>query len=355
MSRFLAPRFTDITPYTPGEQPQNRQELIKLNTNENPYAPSPRVMMALNRDAICDLRLYSDPACKVFLQTLACTMGVKETQVFAANGSDEALAFSFLAFCAQGAAFADVTYGFYPVFARRWGIAFHEIALSDDDTLAVEDYAGEKGTVFVANPNAPTGLALPRSAIETLLLQDKNRLVVVDEAYVDFGGESAVPLLAQYENLLVIGTFSKSRNLAGARLGYAIGSEALIADLNTIKFSFNPYNVNRLTLLAGTAALQDAPYFHACCNNIIATRADTAATLTEYGFTVRDSKTNFLFVAPPSPHTGRDYYEALRAENILVRHFDAPRTRNFVRISIGTKQQMQRLLAVTKIWLGGTL
>ncbi|MEF9969351.1 MAG: histidinol-phosphate transaminase [Ruthenibacterium sp.] len=353
MSRFLTPRFAALTPYTPGEQPQNRQDCIKLNTNENPYAPSPRVMMALNRAEICDLRLYSDPACATFLQTLATTYEVKNTQVFAGNGSDEVLAFSFLAFCANGAAFADLTYGFYPVFARLFGVSYHEIPLREDYTLAVEDYAGESGTVFLANPNAPTGLALPRTAIETLLCQNKNRLVIVDEAYVDFGGESAVPLLQKYENLLVIGTFSKSRNLAGARLGYAIGSEALIADLNTVKFSFNPYNVNRLTLLAGTAALQDAPYFAACCSNVIATRTDTAAALTALGFTVLDSKTNFLFAAPPPPHTGAAYYDALRAENILVRHFDAPRTRNFVRISIGTKQQMQMLLSVTKSWLGG--
>ncbi|MEG1380684.1 MAG: histidinol-phosphate transaminase [Ruthenibacterium sp.] len=351
MSRFLAPRFAEITPYTPGEQPQNRQDFIKLNTNENPYAPSPRVMMALNRDEIGDLRLYSDPACATFLQTLAATYGVKQTQVFAGNGSDEVLAFSFLAFCAHGAAFADLTYGFYPVFARLFGVAYREIPLREDYTLAVEDYADETGTVFLANPNAPTGLALPRSDVETLLCQNKNRLVVVDEAYVDFGGESAVPLLEKYENLLIVGTFSKSRNLAGARLGYAIGSEALIADLNTIKFSFNPYNVNRLTLLAGTAALQDAPYFAACCHNIMATRADTAAALMALGFTILDSKTNFLFVSPPSPHTGHAYYDALREQDVLVRYFDAPRTRNFVRISIGTKEQMQMLLAITKNWL----
>ena len=216
MSRFLAGALRAVTPYTPGEQPRGVETLIKLNTNENPYPPSPKVLEALNGRAAENLRLYSDPACADFLAALAETFGVGRDQVFAGNGSDEVLAFAFLAFCEKGVAFADITYGFYPVFAQLFGIAAQEVPLREDFSVNTGDYAGVPGTVFLANPNAPTGLCLPLAEIEALLRQDPDRLVVVDEAYVDFGGESAACLLGRYDNLLVVGTFSKSRSLAGA-------------------------------------------------------------------------------------------------------------------------------------------
>ena len=325
MSRFLAGALRAVTPYTPGEQPRGVETLIKLNTNENPYPPSPKVLEALNGRAAENLRLYSDPACADFLAALAETFGVGRDQVFAGNGSDEVLAFAFLAFCEKGAAFADITYGFYPVFAQLFGIAAQEVPLREDFSVNTGDYAGVPGTVFLANPNAPT-----------------------DEAYVDFGGESAACLLGRYDNLLVVGTFSKSRSLAGARLGYAVGSPALIADLNTVKFSFNPYNINRLTLLAGEAALADAPYFARCCTQVAAVRDETAQALRALGFTVTDSKTNFLFAGAHPAVSGGEYYAALRQSSILVRHFTLPRIENWVRITVGTAAQMQRLVDVTK-------
>ncbi len=353
MSKFLAGRFAALTPYTPGEQPRGIKNLIKLNTNESPFPPAPAVVRAVNADAAEELRLYSDPACTDFLAALARTMGVRETQVFAGNGSDEVLAFAFLAFCENGAAFADVTYGFYPVFAKLFGVEYTEVPLRQDFSLAVEDYAAQKGTVFLANPNAPTGLALGLSAIETLLQQKKDRLVVVDEAYVDFGGESAVALLPRYDNLLVVGTFSKSRSLAGARLGYAVGSEALIADLNTMKFSFNPYNLNRITLAAGTAALAEPAYFSRCVQQIQTARTETAQGLAQMGFSVLKSSANFVFASPPAPLSGEVYFQKLREKGILVRWFAAPRTKNHVRITIGTQAQMQTLLAATESILKG--
>lgn len=348
MSRFLAGALRAVTPYTPGEQPRGVETLIKLNTNENPYPPSPKVLEALNGRAAENLRLYSDPACADFLAALAETFGVGRDQVFAGNGSDEVLAFAFLAFCEKGAAFADITYGFYPVFAQLFGIAAQEVPLREDFSVNTGDYAGVPDTVFLANPNAPTGLCLPLAEIEALLRQDPDRLVVVDEAYVDFGGESAACLLGRYDNLLVVGTFSKSRSLAGARLGYAVGSPALIADLNTVKFSFNPYNINRLTLLAGEAALADAPYFARCCTQVAAVRDETAQALRALGFTVTDSKTNFLFAGAHPAVSGGEYYAALRQSSILVRHFTLPRIENWVRITVGTAAQMQRLVDVTK-------
>ena len=245
-------------------------------------------------------------------------------------------------------AFADITYGFYPVFAQLFGIAAQEVPLREDFSVNTGDYAGVSGTVFLANPNAPTGLCLPLAEIEALLRQDPDRLVVVDEAYVDFGGESAACLLGRYDNLLVVGTFSKSRSLAGARLGYAVGSPALISDLNTVKFSFNPYNINRLTLLAGEAALADAPYFARCCTQVAAVRDETAQALRALGFTVTDSKTNFLFAGAHPAVSGGEYYAALRQSSILVRHFTLPRIENWVRITVGTAAQMQRLVDVTK-------
>ena len=343
MSRFLAGALRAVTPYTPGEQPRGVETLIKLNTNENPYPPSPKVLEALNGRAAENLRLYSDPACADFLAALAETFGVGRDQVFAGNGSDEVLAFAFLAFCEKGAAFADITYGFYPVFAQLFGIAAQEVPLREDFSVNTGDYAGVPGTVFLANPNAPTGLCLPLAEIEALLRQDPDRLVVVDEAYVDFGGESCVPLIDKYENLLVVQTFSKSRQLAGARLGLAMGNAKLIADLNRVKFSLNPYNINRLTLKAGKAALEDTDYFDKTRAAIVETRGWTKQQLEARGFAVLDSRSNFLF-ASTDKKSGGELYLKLKEKGVLVRHFDAPRISNWLRITIGTPDDMTALL-----------
>ena len=348
MSRFFNPALRRLVPYTPGEQPLNPRGWIKLNTNESPFPPSPRVLEALRHEESEKLRLYSDPECGAFLEALAGALGVERAQVFASNGSDEALAFCFQAFCARGAAFPDVTYGFYPVFAGLYGVPKRIVPLREDFSVAVGDYAGLPHTLFIANPNAPTGLALSLGELEALLAQDPGRLVVVDEAYVDFGAESAVALLPKHGNLLVVGTFSKSRCLAGARLGFAVGSPALIADLNTVKFSFNPYNVNRLTLAAGAAALADPGYFDACVGKIRENRAAAGAALKALGFALTDSRANFLFAQTPRGLSGPDYCAALRARDILVRRWDSPRIRDHVRITVGAAGEMDALVAATK-------
>ena len=262
MSRFLSPALSAVTPYTPGEQPQD-QQYIKLNTNESPYLPSPRVVAAVSEAEVEKLRLYSDPACAQLLRTAAAHFGLQPSQVMPGNGSDENLFFALRAFCDENhpLAFADITYGCYGVWCSLLHIPTHIIPLKEDFTLDPADYHGLHETIVIANPNAPTGLCLPRDAIEGILRSNPDSVVIVDEAYVDFGGESCVPLIDQYENLLVVQTFSKSRQLAGARLGLAMGNAALIADLNRVKFSLNPYNINRLTLKAGQAALEDTVYF----------------------------------------------------------------------------------------------
>lgn len=348
MSRFFTSKLAGLVPYTPGEQPANPRGWIKLNTNENPFPPSPLVLEALNRAETERLRLYSDPECRDFLDALAATYGVEPSQVIASNGSDETLAFCFQAFCERGAAFPDITYGFYTVFADLYGVPKQIVPLREDFSVAVADYEGLQQTLFVANPNAPTGLALSRAEIETLLLQNPDRLVVIDEAYVDFGAESATPLLSAHENLLIVGTFSKSRSLAGARLGFAVGSPALIADLNAVKFSFNPYNVNRLTLAAGRAALADEDYFERCSRAVCHNRERTSAQLASLGFTLTDSKANFLFAKCPDGLSGKNYFDGLRARDILVRRWDAPRIADWLRITVGTAEQMDALVAATK-------
>ncbi len=348
MSKFLDKKLSALVPYTPGEQPKGLKNLIKLNTNESPFPPSTLVKKALHTCDFDDLRLYPDPECDEFLSTLSKAYGVKRNMVTVGNGSDELLAFAFNALCENGAVFPDITYGFYPVFAGLYGVNAKIIPLRQDFTIDVNDYEGEKGTLFIANPNAPTGIALSLSSIEKLLLQDKQRLVVIDEAYVDFGAKSAVSLLKKHDNLLVIGTFSKSRNLAGARIGYAVSSSDIIADLNTVKFSFNPYNLNRMSLIAGKCALDDELYFKMCCNEIIKVREKTGAALLEMGFQLTDSTANFLFAEPPEPLTGEGFYNKLRKSNILVRHFNVDRIKNRVRITIGTEEEMQKFIDVTK-------
>ena len=350
MSKFLSPTLAAVTPYTPGEQPQD-QQYIKLNTNESPYLPSPAVIAAVSEHEVEKLRLYSDPACADLLKAAAAHFGLQPEQIMPGNGSDENLFFALRAFCDADhpLAYADITYGCYGVWCGLMHIPSHIIPLKEDFTLDPKDYYGLNQTIVLANPNAPTGIALPRAEIEGILKANPNNVVIVDEAYVDFGGESCVPLIDQYENLLVVQTFSKSRQLAGARLGLAMGNAKLIADLNRVKFSLNPYNINRLTLKAGQAALEDTAYFEKTRAAIMDTRAWTVQQLAARGFTVLDSRANFVF-ASTERINGGELYKKLKKNGILVRHFDAPRIENWLRITIGTPEQMQALMdAVDKI------
>ncbi len=344
MSRYLTPTLAGLSPYTPGEQPQD-QQYIKLNTNESPYSPSPAVVAAVNAAEVEKLRLYSDPACAQLLAAAAEYHGLSPDEIMPGNGSDENLFFALRAFCDEQhpLAYADVTYGCYSVWCNLMHIPSHILPLEADFSIDPTKYYGLNETIVIANPNAPTGLALPRSAIEGILKANPNNVVIVDEAYVDFGGESCVPLIHQYDNLLVVQTFSKSRQLAGARLGLAMGNAALIADLNRVKFSLNPYNINRLTLKAGEAALKDTAYFDATRQKIMDTRAWTAKELANRGFSLTDSRSNFLF-ARTDRMEGGAFYRALKEKGILVRHFDSPRIADYLRITIGTQAQMEALI-----------
>jgi histidinol-phosphate aminotransferase len=344
MSRFLSGRFTGLTAYVPGEQYQNAQ-YIKLNTNESPYPPSPGVLRLLADEGRA-LNLYPDPECAVLRERLAQTYGVNAENVLPGNGSDELLSFAFMAFgTGAGAVFPDVSYGFYPVYAKLYGLDYREAPLREDFTVDVNDYLRDARMVVLANPNAPTGIALPLEAIETITASNPDRVVLIDEAYVDFGGESAVPLTKKYENLLVVQTYSKARSMAGARLGYAIGNAGLIGDLNKLKYSTNPYNVNRLTLAAGIRALEDDAYYRENCRRVVETREYAAERLRAMGFELTDSKTNFIFARTPKL-PGGELYERLKARGILIRHFAAPRIADFVRITVGSREQMDALLGV---------
>ena len=343
MSRFLSGALRQLAPYVPGEQPHQRR-YIKLNTNESPYPPAPGVLRAVGVEA-ADLRLYPDPEARELKAALAARHHVGPENIFVGNGSDEVLNFAFLAFASdgRGAAFADITYGFYPVFCSLYHIPTRIVPLRENFTLDPEDYYGLGRTIVLANPNAPTGLALGRAQVEEIVKANQDSVVIVDEAYVDFGGESCVELTRRYGNLLVVQTFSKSRSLAGARLGFAVGNRELIADLETIKFSTNPYNVNRLTLRAGAEALAEQRYYDKCCQAIMETRDRTAEQLRGMGFTVLPSRTNFLFVCREGLD-GAAIYRGLKDRGVLVRHFDQARIQNFVRVTVGTPEQMNIFL-----------
>ena len=347
MSRFFSGRYAALTPYTPGEQPQERR-YIKLNTNESPFPPSPGVLKAVQEEAE-HLQLYSDPESRKLREALASYYNLLPEQIVAGNGSDELLCFAFMAFCDESclALFPDITYGFYPVYANLNRIPFREIPLEKDLSFSLEKLRGVHGTVFLANPNAPTGIAKSTEEIEALLQDRKDTVLVVDEAYVDFGAESALPLIRRYDNLLVIQTFSKSRSMAGARLGFAAGCPELIRDLNTLKYSTNPYNVNRMTAAAGVAALREDAYYRENAHKIMASRAFTADALRALGFTVTDSRANFLF-ARCDRIDGGTLYRALKERGILVRHFDLPRITDYVRITIGSQEEMEVLLQETE-------
>ena len=347
MSIFFSERYAQLEPYTPGEQPQDRR-YIKLNTNESPFPPSPGVLAAVQEEA-GRLQLYSDPESRAVTCAIAEFYGLQPDQVLVGNGSDELLNFAFMAYCDEGcpALFPDVTYGFYPVFAELNRLPMIEVPLRDDFSVCAEDYRELDGTVFLANPNAPTGLALKPETIESMLKARPDRVHVIDEAYVDFGAESVLPLIQRYENLLVIQTFSKSRSMAGARLGFAAGQAPLIRDLNTLKYSTNPYNVNRMTSAAGIAALKENEYYRRNAEVIRENRAWTASELKKLGFEVTDSRANFLFARSPAL-PGGEYYRALKERGILVRHLKGPRLEPFVRITIGTRDQMEALIRETE-------
>ena len=343
MSRFFSKKHENLVAYTPGEQPKVLN-LIKLNTNESPFPPSEKaVKCAL--DAAKKLNLYSDPTASVLHGKIAEILGVESNQILATNGSDEILNFAFMAFCDNDhpAVFPDITYGFYPVFAELNGIPYEEIPLNDDFTINVEDYIGINKNIFIANPNAPTGCALSLSDIERIVASNPDNIVVIDEAYVDFGAESAVRLVGKYDNLLVTQTFSKSRSFAGARLGFGVACAEVINDLNTIKYSTNPYNVNSMTQAAGIGVLEDEEYTKSNCEAIKNAREYTVAELKNLGFICTDSKANFIF-AKHKEFSGQFIYEKLRENNILVRHFEKERIKDYNRITVGTKEQMETFI-----------
>lgn len=344
MSRFFSNKYSTLEAYTPGEQPKD-MKYIKLNTNESPFSPSESVIKAVTGEAT-RLQLYSDPECTPLVAKCAELYGVSPAEVLMTNGSDEILNFAFMAFCddKRPIVFPEITYGFYPVFAELNHIPYEQIPLRDDFTIDVNDYIGINKNIVIANPNAPTGIALSLCDIEKIVSSNPDNIVIIDEAYVDFGAQSAVSLIHKYDNLIVTQTFSKSRSLAGARLGYGIACEALINDMNTIKYSTNPYNVNRMTMMAGYNALCDNDYYMDNCKTIIKNREYTKKSLEALGFSVLDSSANFLF-AKSDKIGGEALYLALKKNGILVRHFSKEKIKDFNRITIGTREQMEALIS----------
>lgn len=343
MSRFLSKKYINVEEYTPGEQPQNMHEFIKLNTNESPFPPSPGVLAAVSAEEASKLRLYCDPDCKVLTEKLAKLYGVKPKNVFLSNGSDDILNFIFMAFCDEGAAYPEISYGFYKVYADLHGVRDTKVPLNSDFSINPDDYCGIGKTVVIANPNAPTGLALGLGDVEKIASANPDNLLVIDEAYVDFGAESAVDLTKKYDNLLVVQTFSKSRSMAGARLGFAIGPAPIISDLNKIKYSTNPYNINRITQAAACAAVDEDEYYRKNAEIIQENRAFTVSGLEKLGFEVLPSKANFIFIKSDKID-GEALYSKLKERKILIRHFTIPAIAQYNRVTIGTKEEMEEFL-----------
>lgn len=350
--RFWSPEVRDLEPYVPGEQPKI-QNLLKLNTNENPYPPSPKVVDAVQAvlthqaDA---LRLYPDPDATALKQAIAKQQNVDVSQVFVGNGSDEVLAHIFKAFFIQQEPilYPDITYSFYPVYSQFFGVQTKQIPLNEKFEIDISDYEQENGGIIITNPNAPTSIALGLNKIEKVLKANPNRVIVIDEAYVDFGAESAVELVSRYENLVVCQTTSKSRSLAGLRVGFAIGQAHLIAALEAVKNSFNSYPIDRFAIAAAVASFEDQDYFQEQCEKVIVSREKLVANLTELGFNVLPSKANFIF-ATHSLHDAAQLAEKLREQGIIVRYFNKPRINQFLRITIGTDEQNQRLVDTLKM------
>lgn len=334
-----------VVPYVPGEQPKLK-DIVKLNTNENPYPPSPKVTEALEVLDTADLRLYPDPSCEVLVHAIAAYYGLSDEQVFVGVGSDDVLAMAFMT-CFNSEKpilFPDITYSFYDVWADMLRIPYEQIPLTEDFTIRKEDYYRENGGIIFPNPNAPTGVELGQNDIEDIVSHNPDSIVIVDEAYVDFGAVSALPLIEKYDNVLVVQTFSKSRSLAGMRIGFAMGSKKLIAYINAVKYSFNSYTMDRTALAAGTASIEDKTYFEQSTAKVIAVREWTKEQLKKLGFVFGDSKANFIFAAHPK-YLAKELFTALREAHIIVRYFDKPRIDNYLRITIGTQEEMQRLIA----------
>lgn len=332
-----------VVPYTPGEQPQVT-DVVKLNTNENPYPPSPSVRAILEDFEYGRMRLYPDPDSSVLVDAIAKRYNVKSSQVFAGVGSDDVLAIAFMTFFGseKPVIFPNITYSFYDVWADVYRIPYKQISLNGDFTINREDYITENGGIVIANPNAPTGVMETIENIEYIVKNNPDSVVIIDEAYVDFGGESCLPLVEKYENLLVVQTYSKSRSMAGMRIGFAIGSEKLIKYMNDVKFSINSYTMNPITQLCGAASMADEAYFRETVDKIIATRERSKARLTDLGFVFPDSKTNFIF-ASPQKVSAQVIFEELKKRNIFVRYWNKPIICDYLRISIGTDEEMDRL------------
>lgn len=348
MSRFLSGKYKELEPYVPGEQPKDKT-YIKLNANETSMQPSPKVLEVLRSGRMEKLGYYADPNALEFRRAVAEKYQVQEEEVFAGNGSDEVLGMIFLTFFDERSriAFPDITYGFYKGFAKTFGIDGLAIPLKGDFTVDVDAFINSGRHIILANPNAPTGYILPVGEIERMAASDAGRLVIIDEAYVDYGNETCIPLTKKYENLIVVHTMSKSKNLAGAHIGYAVGDKKLIADLNDVRAAFNPFNLSDIAIAIGTAAIKDEAFYEKCIREIVENREFLKQELNQLGFTVLNSRTNFLFVTHPKIKACT-YNQELRENGILARHFPAPRIENYLRITIGTRNEMNAVVEVTK-------
>ncbi len=341
-----------VVPYTPGEQPKDKN-IIKLNTNENPYGPAPKVLEVLKSFDVDNLRLYPDPAVTKLVDSIADFYGLSSDKVFVGVGSDDVLAMIFMTFfnSKKPILFPDITYSFYDVWADMLGIPYETVALNDDFKINAKDYRRENGGIIFPNPNAPTGELLSLDVIEEIIRENQDVIVVVDEAYIDFGGESALPLIDKYDNVIVVQTFSKSRSLAGSRVGYAMANPVLIKYINDVKYSFNSYTMDRITIELGSACVEDRKYFEETCEKVIKTREWTKKELARLGFVFGDSMSNFIFARHPKV-SGQKLFEDLKAAGIYVRHFNSPeRIKEYLRISIGTDEQMEKLISFLENYL----
>jgi len=341
MSKYWSAIANSMEPYVCGEQPKDKK-YTKLNTNESPYPPSPKVLQGIKNAANSDLRLYPDPNCDALRETIAKYYNLDKNEVFVGNGSDEVLAFSFLAFfnTDEAIVFPDITYSFYPVYAQLYNISYKLAKLEDDFSIPIEEFMTKNGGVIIPNPNAPTAKHMDIDSIKKILDYNSEKVVIIDEAYIDFGGTSAVNLIKEYPNLLVIQTLSKSRSLAGIRIGFALGQKELIDGLNTIKNSFNSYTIDRIAAVAAIEAIKDEDYFKECVSRIINTREAVTEKLTNMGFQVIPSKANFIFVAHPL-FKANELFAKLREKAVLVRYFNKDRINNYLRISIGSEEEMK--------------
>ena len=344
MSKYFSSSYASLEPYVPGEQPQD-MSYIKLNTNESPFDP-PKEVVPVIREAARSIRLYSDPESNELRQAIADYYGLEPENVMATNGSDEALNYAFMAFCDEEhpIVFPEITYGFYPVIAKLNNIPYETISLREDYTIDVREYEGINKNICIANPNAPTGIALSLEEVEQIVRTNPDNIIIIDEAYVDFGARSAVPLLYRYDNLLITQTFSKSRSLAGGRLGFILGAKDLIADMNTLRNASNPYNINRMTAKAGIVTLRENTYFKNSCQAIQFNRRYTSRALEALGFEILPSSANFLFIRSERIG-GEELYLRLKEKGVLIRHFSDPKISDWNRVTIGTKVQMDKFLA----------